>query len=137
MSSFHLSLSSITTPKNCVDFTHCMDVFCIIASVQRVKFLRCEIPCNAFLLNSLTLIINLIALSQISILFNASFSISTNYVYSLPYRKTLVASAKRMVKFNLDALEKSSLKRINRSGHKIDPCGSLYSMDCVLELYLL
>ena len=48
----------------------------------------------------------------------------------MPSRKTLVSSAKRMVKNNLDALEKSF---INRSGPKIDPCGTLYSLDCVLN----
>ena len=69
----------------------------------------------------LTFIINLFALSQIVTLFNSSFSISANFVYSLPSRKTLVSSAKKMVKNNLDALEKSFIKRINRSGPKIVP----------------
>ena len=31
MWSFHLSLLSIITPKHFVDFTHCIDVFCISA----------------------------------------------------------------------------------------------------------
>ena len=65
MWSFHLSLLSIITPKNCVDFTHCVDVFCIITSVPKVLILLGGRPCNAFL----TLIINLFALSQIVILF--------------------------------------------------------------------
>ena len=134
MWSFHLSLLSIITPKNFVDFTHCIDVFCIITSVPRVlifewwKTMYCVF---------LTLIINLFALSQIVILFNFSFCIFTNFVYSLPSRKTLLSSAKKMVKNNLDTLEKSFLKKINRSSPKIDPCCTPYSMDCVLELHSL
>ena len=79
-----------------------------------------------------------LSLSQIVILFNSLFNISTNFVYSLPSRKTLVSSAKRIVKKNnLDALEKLFIKIIIRSGTKIDPCGTPYSMDCVLELHSL
>ena len=126
----YLSLLSIITPKNCVDFTHCMNVFCIITSLPRVFIFY-------HVMRFLTLIINLFALSQIVILFNSSFSISTNLVYYLPSRKTLVSSAKRKVKNNVGALEKLFIKRIKKSRLKIDPCGTPYSMDSVLELQSL
>ena len=40
-------------------------------------------------------------------------------------------------KIQLKCFRKIINKKINRSGPKIDPCGTLYSMDCVLELHLL
>ena len=49
MWSFHLSLLSIITPKNFVDFTHCFDVFCILFDHSRQ--MRSELPDFNFWIN--------------------------------------------------------------------------------------
>ena len=115
ISSFHLLL--IITPKNFVDETQLTAAPCIMISSLAFLSLIYEI---AYKLVFLILIVSLFAFNQAVTLSNSEFTVSISFLYSISSRNTLVSSAKRTAKNNLEALEKSFINNVKNNGPRID-----------------
>ena len=81
--------------------------------------------------------VNLLASNQAYRFDNSNCIVPINVLISLPLRNTLVSSMKTIYNNVSDTSEKSLIKRMNKRGPKIEPCGTPQVTSLMYDVFLL